>query len=97
MAICRDLFAGNSATVLQSLPLDWLLVPSMSNKLSPHNEKAKYLHDTKGAIIAVANQQMPDAEEYEPGFVYHDENEKAENELSIITIQHPDIKLKVVR
>ncbi|KUL23719.1 hypothetical protein [Chlorobium limicola] len=96
MTICRDLFMGNSATVLQSLPLDWLFVPSMSDKLGPHKATAKTLYDTRGTIIAVANQQMPDAVEYDQGFVHHEKYDEGETGLTIITIRRTDTCLRIM-
>ena len=98
MTICRDLFMGSSSSVLQSLPLDWLLVPSMSDKLGPHKAAAKMLHDTRGTVIAVANQQMPDSMKFDQGFVYHHEVEDGEPGLSIITVEkRTNSHLRVVR
>jgi predicted amidohydrolase len=98
MTICRDLFMGSSAAVLQSLPLDWLLVPSMSDKLGPHKLAAKTLHDTRGMVIAVANQQMPDAQEFDQGFVHHDKYEEGDPGLTIIIVENrTDSCLRLVR
>jgi hypothetical protein len=98
LTICRDLFAGSSSAVLHSLPLDWLLVPSMSDKLGPHKAAAKTLHDTRGTVIAVANQQMPDSVEFEQGFVHHKKYEKGEPGLTIFTVEkRTDSHLRLVR
>ncbi|NTW53253.1 MAG: hypothetical protein HGB15_00460 [Chlorobaculum sp.] len=98
MTICRDLFMGSSAAVLQSLPLDWLLVPSMSDKLGPHKLAAKTLHDTRGMVIAVANQQMPDAQEFDQGFVHHDKYEDGKPGLTIFTVEkRTNSHLRLVR
>jgi len=98
MTICRDLFMGSSAAVLQSLPLDWLLVPSMSDKLGLHKMAAKTIHDTRGTVIAVANQQMPDAQDFDQGFVHHDKYEEGKPGLTIITVQYsPDSHLRLVK
>jgi hypothetical protein len=36
LAICKDLFDGSISDLLRKLDLDWLLVPSMSDKLTQH-------------------------------------------------------------
>lgn len=71
VAICKDLFEEAPAALLRSLPLDWLLVPSMSNKVTPHKAAAKTLYATAGTVVAVANQQMPGCAKDRPGFVQH--------------------------
>lgn len=48
MAICKDLFEAEPAAVLASLPLDWLLVPGMSDNLNPHKVSARTMHNTGG-------------------------------------------------
>lgn len=97
MTICRDLFMGSSNAVLQSLSLDWLLVPSMSNKLGPHKAAAKNLNNTRGTVIALANQQMPDVAEYFPGFVHHEKYEEGTTGLTIVTVTLTDTHLRIVR
>ena len=111
MIICKDLFDGVSADVLATLPLDWLLVPSMSNKLGPHKEAAKKLHDRKGTVVAVANQEMPKIEDcepgvnqetsrtddYEPSFVHHEQYEECTSDLHIVALIRKDSYLKLIK
>lgn len=86
MAICKDLFDEEPAAVLSSLPLDWLLVPSMSNSLGPHKAAAKTLHDTGGTVVAVANQEMPGSQKPRPGFVRDTEMYECQAGLHVISV-----------
>ncbi len=97
MAICKDMFDGKPADALSSLSLDWLLVPSMSEKLSPHRAAAKKLHDTGGAVVAVANQEMPGINGYDPGFVHHEEREDCTTDMAFITVARKDNHLRRIK
>ena len=97
MAICKDLFEGEPAAVLASLPLDWLLVPSMSNNLNPHKGAAKMMHDKGGTVVAVANQEMPGSEIQKPGFVHHKTCEKCTTGLAIVTVARTDSHLRLLK
>ncbi|MEY2632029.1 MAG: hypothetical protein RIR00_683 [Pseudomonadota bacterium] len=59
MAICKDLFDGSIPNLLQLTEADWVLVPSMSNSLSPHINEAEGLHKRMGTCTLIANQPMP--------------------------------------
>lgn len=59
LAICKDLFDGPISELLRSIDLDWLLVPSMSNKLNQHQIKTRQLHNQSGTVSVIANQVMP--------------------------------------
>lgn len=59
LAICKDLFDGPISELLRSIDLDWLLVPSMSNKLNQHQTKTRQLHNQSGTVSVIANQIMP--------------------------------------
>lgn len=59
LAICKDLFDGPISELLRAIDLDWLLVPSMSNKLNQHQTKTKQLHNQSGTVSVIANQIMP--------------------------------------
>ncbi len=98
MAICKDLFEGEPAAVLASLPLDWLLVPSMSDNINPHKVSARTMYNTGGAIVAVANQEMPGGKGSVPGFVHYDkEPEPCTTGMTIVSIvkKEPDLTLIV--
>ncbi len=97
MAICKDMFDGKPAAALSSLSPDWLLVPSMSEKLSPHRAAAKQLHDTGGTVVAVANQEMPGIEDYDPGFVHHEKREDCTTDMAFITVARKDNHLRRIK
>lgn len=69
LTICKDLFDGDPAEVLKSLPLSWLLVPSMSDKITPHENRAADLHKLNRTVVVVANQEMTGPKPPAPGFV----------------------------
>ena len=97
MAICKDLFEGEPAAVLASLPLDWLLVPSMSDNINPHKASARTMHNTGGTIVAVANQEMPDGTSCIPGFVHYDkEPELCTTGLTIVSIAKKESDLNLI-
>lgn len=56
VAICKDLFDAPASDVFRDLTTDWLLVPSMSDKLEPHREKTSSLWKRHRCISVVANQ-----------------------------------------
>ena len=90
ITICKDLFdagAPSTATLLNNLPLDWLLVPSMSKEIKLHMEKAKSLHNTLGTLVAVANQEMP-GDPPLGGFIHDDTCEESNGELHIVEVQN---------
>ena len=86
MAICKDFFEGEPAMELASLPLDWLLVPSMTDKLNPHKATAKTMHDTLGTIVAVANQELPAGSTPVRGFVQHQKFVECKEDLVIVSV-----------
>jgi hypothetical protein len=86
LAICKDVFEGEPAIVLASLPLDWLLVPSMTNKLNPHKATAKAMYDTLGTIVVVANQEPPAASTPVRGFVQHQKFIECTEALDIVSV-----------
>ena len=97
MAICKDLFEGDPAAVLTSLPLDWLLVPSMSDNINPHKVSARTMHNTGGTIVAVANQEMPGGKGSVPGFVHYDkEPELCSTGLTIVSIAKKEADLTLI-
>lgn len=97
MAICKDLFEGEPAAVLASLPLDWLLVPSMSDNINPHKVSARTMHNTGGTIVAVANQEMPVGKGSVPGFVHYDkEPEPCSTGLTIVSIAKKESDLTLI-
>lgn len=90
ITICKDMFdtgAPSTATLLNNLPLDWLLVPSMSQKIRLHKFKAKSLHDTLGTIVAVANQEMPGDQNPSRGFVHYTACKASDCELYLIEVK----------
>ncbi|TLU87786.1 MAG: carbon-nitrogen hydrolase family protein [Chlorobium sp.] len=97
MAICKDMFDGKPAAALSSLSPDWLLVPSMSEKLNPHRAAAKQLHDTGGTVVAVANQEMPGIKGYDPGFVHHEEREDCTTDMMFVTVARKDNHLRRIK
>lgn len=58
-AICKDVFDGEIRTVVSKIGPDWLLAPSMTNKIGPHTERTEDLAKAFGTISIVANQPMP--------------------------------------
>jgi hypothetical protein len=89
ITICKDLFdegGPSTATLLKDLPLDWLLVPSMSTNINPHKGKAKSLFDTLGTIVAVANQEMP-GEPACNGFIHYETCRESREGLFCITVK----------
>lgn len=97
MAICKDLFEGEPAAVLASLPLDWLLVPSMSDNINPHKVSARTMYNTGGAIVAVANQEMPGGKGSVPGFVHYDkEPEPCTTGMTIVSIAKKESDLTLI-
>ena len=97
IAICKDLFEGEPAAVLASLPLDWLFVPSMSDTINPHKVSAKTMHNKGGTIVAVANQEMPVGTAYLPGFVHYDkEPVPCKTGLTIISITKKESDLTLI-
>ncbi|MEI6756651.1 MAG: hypothetical protein WCK85_02275 [Chlorobium sp.] len=97
MAICKDLFEAEPAAVLASLPLDWLLVPSMSDNINPHKMSARTMHHTGGTIVAVANQEMPVGKTPVPGFVHYDkEPESCKRGLTIVSIAKKESDLTLI-
>ncbi|NTW55182.1 MAG: hypothetical protein HGB15_10625 [Chlorobaculum sp.] len=88
ITICKDLFDNgtpSTSALLNNLPLDWLLVPSMSQSTSLHREKAKSLYNTLGTIVAVANQEMPqNSPEY--GFVHYIKCLDCQSELDVFEV-----------
>ena len=97
MAICKDFFEGEPAMVLASLPLDWLLVPSMSTNLGPQKAAAKNLHDTGGTVVAVANQEMPGIDDYDPGFVHHEKREDCITDMTFVIVARKDNHLRRIK
>ena len=97
MAICKDMFDGKPAAALSSLSPDWLLVPSMSKKLSPQKAAAKQLHDTGGTVVAVANQEMPGIKGYEPGFVHHEKCEDCTTDIAFVTVARKDNYIRRIK
>lgn len=97
IAICKDLFDGDPAMTLASLPLDWILVPSMSNSLNPHKTVTRTLFNTKGTIAAIANQEMPGNVRPVFGFFQYDkEPQDCEGEhLAVISIKKEDSNLRI--
>lgn len=61
IAICKDLFDSRSAWLWTQLMPEWLLTPSMSDKLEPHKAKTVELWNQHCCITLVANQP------YSPG------------------------------
>jgi len=97
IAICKDLFEGEPAAVLASLPLDWLLVPSMSDTINPHKVSARTMHNKGGTIVAVANQEMPVGTASLPGFVHYDkEPVPCKTDLTIISITKKESDLTLI-
>ncbi len=97
MAICKDLFEGEPAAVLASLPLDWLFVPSMSDNINPHKMSARTMHNTGGTIVAVANQEMHVSKGSIPGFVHFDkEPEPCKRGLTIVSITKKESDLTLI-
>lgn len=97
IAICKDLFEGEPAAVLASLPLDWLLVPSMSDTINPHKVSARTMHNKGGTIVAVANQEMPVGTASLPGFVHYDkEPVPCKTGLTIISITKKESDLTLI-
>lgn len=86
IAICKDLFETEPSNALASLPLDWMLVPSMSDSLTPHKGTAKTLHNTSGMVVVVANQEMPGSAEPRPGFVHHAEVVECDQGLHFVSV-----------
>ena len=97
IAICKDLFEEEPAAVLASLPLDWLLVPSMSDNINPHKMSARTMHNKGGTIVAVANQEMLDGSDAIPGFVHYDkEPEPCKTGLTIVSIPKKESDLTLI-
>ncbi|NTU54318.1 MAG: carbon-nitrogen hydrolase family protein [Chlorobiaceae bacterium] len=95
ITICKDMFdpgAPSTATLLNNLPLDWLLVPSMSKEIKLHKEKAKSLHNTLGTIVAVANQEMPNDHKPSRGFVHYKTCNQSESDLYLIEVKRERAK-----
>ncbi len=90
LAICKDVFEGEPAIVLASLPLDWLLVPSMTDKLNPHKATAKAMYDTLGTIVVVANQESPSASTPVRGFVQHQKYKECTEALEIVSVNREE-------
>lgn len=86
VAICKDFFDGQIASALPAIEPDWLLVPSMSNALTPHAAEAKKLHDRLGTVIAVANQEMPGHQDAKRGFIWHKTRHDSDQSLMSRTI-----------
>ncbi|NTV25163.1 MAG: hypothetical protein HGB01_03000 [Chlorobiaceae bacterium] len=87
MAICKDLFEGEPAAILQSLSLDWLLVPSMSDNTGPHEAEARRLFNINGTVVVVANQEMPHASARKTGFVHHHRKKAARCDAGLTIIE----------
>lgn len=98
IAICKDLFDGDPAITLASLPLDWLLVPSMSNSLNPHKTATKTMFNTNGTIAAIANQEMPGNTRQVFGFFQYDrEPQDCEGEhLAVISVTKDNLNPKKI-
>ncbi|MBL8446944.1 MAG: hypothetical protein JNJ44_05975 [Zoogloeaceae bacterium] len=69
LAICKDFFDGHVAQAIGAIGPDWILVPSMSNSLSPHQDASARLGRLHGSRVLVANQPMPGTEPAKHGFL----------------------------
>ncbi len=101
LAICKDLFDGSISDLLRKLDLDWLLVPSMSDKLTQHEGKTKQLHHQSGTVSIVANQAMPGqagGKSYPCGYVQQGPSpEPCADPFTIVTLSLAASRLRIVK
>lgn len=69
LAICKDFFDGHVALALRQTGPDWVLVPSMSDRLTPHEQAGDWLGKCHGSRVVVANQPMPGTASAKHGFL----------------------------
>ena len=101
LAICKDLFDGPVSKLLYDLDLDWLLVPSMSDKLTEHQTKTGQLRKQSGTVSIVANQAMPghtSGTPYPCGYVQQGPKpDPCTNPLTIVSIPLAAHRLRLVK
>lgn len=103
LVICKDVFEAPISELLHRLDLDWLLVPSMTDKLGNHHKKTEDLHKQSGTVSVVANQAMPGgqhaADAYPFGYVQRSavDFQSCADLITVVEVGLPGAKLRIVK